>query len=92
MVFQAGENLERLEEVLPQQHCVDGVGEQAALQSHVCILKNKYINGVSPMPVHMHPFVIHRSLVGLEDAQTVQESLALEAMIFDNDQGFFGGS
>lgn len=49
------------------------------------------MNSVSPMPVHMHPFVIHRSLVGLEDAQMAQESLALEAMIFDNDQGFFGG-
>lgn len=37
------------------------------------------------------PPLIHRSLVGLEDAQMAQESLALEAMIFDNDQGFFGG-
>lgn len=36
MMFQAGKNLERLEEVLPQQHSVDGVGKRAALQSHVC--------------------------------------------------------
>lgn len=33
-----------------------------------------------------------KSLVGLEDAQMAQESLALETMIFDNDQGFFGAS
>lgn len=39
----------------------------------------------------MRPFVIHRSLVGLEDEEMAPESLALEAMIFDNDQGFFGG-
>lgn len=37
------------------------------------------------------PLVIHSSLVGLEDEEMAPESLALEAMIFDNDQGFFGG-
>lgn len=34
---------------------------------------------------------MHRSLFGFEDAQMAQESPALEAMIVDNDQGFFGG-
>lgn len=75
---------------------MDGLGKSADLQSQVCN-KNKSIwQRLIPMPVStllfsMHSFLIHRSLIGLEDAQLAQESLALEAMIFDNDQGFFGG-
>lgn len=58
--------------------------------------KKQLFDSPIPMPLNtflfsMHPFLIHRSLVGLEDAQMAQESLALETMIFDNDQGFFGG-
>lgn len=34
---------------------------------------------------------MNRSLFGFEDAQMAQESPAPEAMIVDNDQGFFGG-
>lgn len=51
-------------------------------QSHSCAIGDLF---------SMCLFVIHRSLVGLEDAQMAQEPVALESMIFENDQGFFGG-
>lgn len=79
---------------------MDGLGESADLQSQVCN-QNKTIQKcliqsnprlpLSTLLFSVHSFLIHRSLVDLEGAQMVQESLAIEAMIFDNDQGFFGG-
>lgn len=39
VVFQAAENLERLEEVLPERRRVDGLGQSAPLQSQVWNIK-----------------------------------------------------
>eukprot|EP00066_Takifugu_rubripes_P026094 XP_011615360.1 PREDICTED: uncharacterized protein LOC105418226 [Takifugu rubripes] len=54
--------------------------------------QKSYLNSTVWMEWANKHFSKVMSLVGLEDAQMAQESLALEAMIFDNDQGFFGAS
>lgn len=45
VVFQAAENLERLEEVLPERRRVDGLGQSAPLQSQVW--NKKYVESNS---------------------------------------------
>ncbi|XP_076612613.1 uncharacterized protein LOC143336367 [Chaetodon auriga] len=52
-----------------------------------------YLNGTAWMDWASQQMSKIQSLVGLkQEEQMLQESLALEIMMFDNDQGFFGAS
>lgn len=54
--------------------------------------RTSYLNGTAWMDWASQQAYKIQSLVGLDQGQMPQESLAIESMLYDNDQGFFGAS